>query len=155
MLSNVYVLLRNGPKKCGMGLRRECFASIREVNGINVNFPLLYLFFVDITSNHQSFCSVFVMLPLSEMQFLQIAVVPGWTMTQCTVLSSPPRPQSVSCHLRLPREATWSWFWDFFTFGSETHLFRRQVYSYQFSSYSTSWRLCTPEIIGNIGKYGI
>lgn len=30
------------------GLRRECFSSIGEVNGINVNFPLLVLFFVDI-----------------------------------------------------------------------------------------------------------
>lgn len=38
-----------------MGLRRERFASIREVNEVNINFPLLCLFFVDITSNHQSF----------------------------------------------------------------------------------------------------
>lgn len=57
------------------GLRRECFASIREVNGINVNFPLLALFFVDITATHQSFCTGFINLLLSEMQFFWSGVV--------------------------------------------------------------------------------
>lgn len=50
MLSNVYILLRNGPKMYVTLDGEKCFASIREVNGINANFHLLYSFFLDTTS---------------------------------------------------------------------------------------------------------
>lgn len=78
----VDVLLRNRPKKYVTLDWEECFSSIRVVNGINVNFHLLYLFFVVITSNYQSFCTVFVNLPLWEMHCFHSWVELGWSMTQ-------------------------------------------------------------------------
>lgn len=61
MFMNFYEM---GQKKCVTLDGEECFASIRVVNGINVNFHLLYLFSVGRTSKYQSFCTTFVNVPL-------------------------------------------------------------------------------------------
>lgn len=100
------------------------------MNWVNVNFPLLYLCFIDITSNHQSFCTVFVTLPLSEMQFFQSTAVLGRTATWNTVLTSPSTLSlyhgTYGCCMRPPE------------FASETVLLWSQKHVYSESKYTLS-----------------